>query len=91
MGLLPEDGGDIVSPAGFIGSLPLVDAGGDIVSPAGFIGSLPPPVAGGVEDEPPNDEAPGAFVLAGQRLSVGVFLHSVLRAFFDMGFGLEPV
>jgi hypothetical protein len=86
-----EGGGDIVSPAGFIGSLPPVEeGGGDIVSPAGFIGSLPP-VVGGVEDEPPNDEAPGSFVLAGQRLSVGVFLHSALRAFFDMGFGLGLV
>lgn len=74
-----------------MGSLPPVEeGGGDIVSPAGFIGSLPP-VAGGVEDEPPNDEEPGAVVLAGQRLSEGFFLHSVLRAFLDMGFGLELV
>jgi len=71
-------------------SLPPVDAGGDIVSPAGFMGSLPL-VEAGVEDESFNDEAPGSFVLAGQRLSVGVFLHSALRAFFDMGFGLGLV
>jgi hypothetical protein len=67
---------------------PPEDEGGDIVSPDGFIGSLAPEDEGGVEDEPPNDEEPGAVVLAGQRLSEGFFLHSVFRAFLDMGFGL---
>jgi hypothetical protein len=70
---------------------PPEDEGGDIVSPDGFIGSLAPEEEGGGEDESFNDEEPGAGVLAGQRLSEGFFLHSVFRAFFDMGLGLEPV